>query len=117
MYMSRRPVPAPRKKPRFPVTKMRLWREDRDITLEEAGEAVGLSHAQLSRIEQGHQEYKQSLVLKLAKLYKIDPISLLEREPPVDPRAMWEFVAKATGDQLKDLEKYTDFLSSRDEKS
>jgi transcriptional regulator with XRE-family HTH domain len=92
---------------------MRLWREDRGITLEEAGEAVGLSHAQLSRIETGHQEYKQSLVLKLAKLYKIDPISLLDRDPN-DPRAIWSYVAKASDDQIKDLEKYADFLLGRD---
>lgn len=95
---------------------MRLWREDRKITLEEAGEAVGLSHAQLSRIETGHQEYKQSLVLKLAKLYGIDPISLLERAPD-DPRAIWSYVAKASEDQIKDLEKYADFIFTRDQKS
>lgn len=88
---------------------MRLWREDREITLEDAGEAVGLSHAQLSRIEMGHQEYKQSLIIKLAKLYETDTVSLLERDPR-DSRAIWGTVAVATEDQLKDIEKYAEFI-------
>lgn len=108
MYMRKKTIRTP-KRPRFPVTKMRLWREDREITLEEAGEAVGLSHAQLSRIEQGHQEYKQGLVLKLAKLYETDTVSLLERDPR-DARAIWSAVAKANEDQLKDIEKYAEFV-------
>jgi transcriptional regulator with XRE-family HTH domain len=108
VYMKKK-APAARKKPRFPVTKMRLWREDREMTLEEAGEAVGLSHAQLSRIEQGHQEYKQSLVIKLAKLYDTDTVSLLERDPK-DSRAIWGSIAAASDDQLKDIEKYADFV-------
>ncbi len=115
MYMSRRPVPPKPRTPPYPVTKMRLWREDREITLEEAGEVVGLSHAQLGRIERGWQQYTQSLVLKLAKLYEIDPISLLERDPK-DPRAIWQYIEKASSDQLKDLEKYADFLFRRDDK-
>lgn len=101
-----------RKKPKFPLTKMRLWREDREMTLEEVGEAIELSHAQLGRIENGHQEYKQSLVLKLARLYKIDPISLLERAPN-DPRAIWATIAEANEDQLKDIEKYAEFVTSK----
>lgn len=108
VYMRKKSGRVP-KRPRFPVTKMRLWREDRDITLEEAGEAVGLSHAQLSRIEQGHQEYKQGLVIKLAKLYDTDTVSLLERDPK-DSRAIWGAVAIANEDQLKDIEKYAEFI-------
>lgn len=81
------------------------------MTLEEVGEAVGRSHAQIGRIENGHQEYKQSLVLKLAKLYGTDTVSLLERDPR-DARAIWSAVAKANEDQLKDIEKYAEFVVS-----
>jgi transcriptional regulator with XRE-family HTH domain len=111
VYM-RKKAARVRKKPKFPVTKMRLWREDREMTLEDVGEAVGLSHAQLGRIENGHQEYKQSLVLKLAKHYGIDSVSLLERDPR-DARAIWATIAKADENQLKDIERYAEFVTSK----
>jgi transcriptional regulator with XRE-family HTH domain len=94
---------------------MRLWREYREMSQEEAGEAVGLSHAQIGRIENGLQQYKQSLVLKLAKLYDTDPVSLLELDPPNDFRPLLSYIGKASSEQLKDLEKYADFLIHKDE--
>jgi transcriptional regulator with XRE-family HTH domain len=58
------------------------------MTLEDAGEAVGLSHAQLGRIERGLQPYNQGLLEALADLYAADVPSLIMRDPS-DTDAIW----------------------------
>jgi transcriptional regulator with XRE-family HTH domain len=59
---------------------LREWREWSNYTLEDAGESVGLSHAQLSRIERRLQPYKQEYLETLAKLYGAPgPAALIDR--------------------------------------
>lgn len=58
------------------------------MTLEQVGENVGLSHAQLGRIERGLQPYNQELLEALADLFGTDPASLLMRDP-TDPDGIW----------------------------
>ena len=79
-----RPVPKPVYGPHF----LREWREHKGYTLEEAGEAVGISHAQLGRIERRLQPYNQGLLEALAELYGTEPASLVMRNPK-EPDAMW----------------------------
>lgn len=67
---------------------MRQWREEREMTLEAVGAEIGLSHAQLGRIERGLQPYNQELLEALAVLYRIDVASLIMRDP-ADPEGIW----------------------------
>ena len=108
MYMAtKRVVPRP-KKPRFQPTFLRQWREDRQMTLERAGEAVGMSHAQLGRIERGLQPYNQELLEALAELYRTTPASLIMRDP-TDPDAMWSLWDQAQEAERVDIAKYAEF--------
>src|SRR3979411_3193839 len=81
MYMTRKRVqPRPKQRlygPHF----LRQWREHKRMTLEQAGEAVGLSHAQLGRIARRLQKYNQELLEALAGLYGTEPASLIMRDP------------------------------------
>jgi transcriptional regulator with XRE-family HTH domain len=87
---------------------MRQWREYREMTLERAGEAVGMSHAQLGRIERGLQPYNQELLERLADLYRTEPASLIMRDP-TNEDAMWSLWDQAQEAERKDTAKYLEF--------
>ena len=74
---------------------LRAWREIRGHSLRDAAERIGISHAQLGRIERGAQEYRQSQFEALAYLYGCHVIHLLEPPPA------W---AKDTGRVVKDMD-------------
>jgi transcriptional regulator with XRE-family HTH domain len=108
MYMARksaRPIPKQRLYgPHF----LRQWREYRGFTLEQAGEAVGISHAQLGRIERRLQKYNQELLERLADLYKTTPASLIMRDP-TDEDAIWSLWDQAQEAEREDTTKYLEF--------
>ena len=103
-----RVIPRP-KQPLFGRHFLREWREHREYTLEEAGEAVGISHAQLGRIERRLQKYNQALLEALAELYQTDPASLLIRNPK-SPEGMWSLWDQAKEGQRQEIEKYAEFV-------
>lgn len=106
-----------RKKAVTPIPKVKLygphflrqWREHREKTLEEVGEAVGISHAQLGRIERRLQKYNQELLEKLADLYQTDPASLIMRDP-TNEDAIWSLWDQAKPGQRNEIEKYAEFI-------
>lgn len=112
MYMAR-----PSKKSVTAIPKVRLygphflrqWREHRGKTLEDVGEAVGMSHAQLGRIERRLQKYNQELLEALAELYGTDPASLIMRNPTKED-AMWSLWDQAEIGQRQEIEKYAEFI-------
>lgn len=107
-YMAtKRVIPRP-KRPQYRKTFMREWREYRQMTLEQAGEAVGISHAQLGRIERGLQPYNQGLLEALADLYGASPESLLMRDP--NRPGMWSLWDQAKEGQREEIEKYAEFV-------
>ena len=79
------------------------------MTLERAGEAVGMSHAQLGRIERGLQPYNQALLESLAELYRTEPASLIMRDPTRDD-AIWSLWDEAKEGQRQEIEKYAQFV-------
>jgi transcriptional regulator with XRE-family HTH domain len=87
---------------------MRQWREYKEMTLEEVGEAVGLSHAQLGRIERGLQPYNQELLEALAELYGTAPASLIMRDPTND-EGIWSLWDQAKEAERIDTAKYLEF--------
>jgi transcriptional regulator with XRE-family HTH domain len=107
-YMVRkRVVPRPKQRlygPHF----LREWRDHKGMTLEAAGEAIGLSHAQLGRIERRLQPYNQGLLEALAELYGTEPASLIVRNP-LKPDAMWSLWEQAKEAERIETEKYLEF--------
>lgn len=87
---------------------LREWREYREMTLEEVGEAVGISHAQLGRIERRLQKYNQELLEALAELYETEPASLIMRDP-TNADAIWSLWDKAQPGERQDTAKYLEF--------
>ncbi len=109
MYMVKKPRGRPIPKPLYGPHFLRQWREYRGYTLEQAGEAVGISHAQLGRIERRLQKYNQELLEALADLYKTTPASLIMRDP-TDEGAIWSLWDQAKEGQRQDIEKYAEFV-------
>ena len=60
---------------------LRQWREFRKISIAAAAAEIGISHSQLSRIERGKQEYRQSYLESLARLYGTSIWALLYCQP------------------------------------
>jgi transcriptional regulator with XRE-family HTH domain len=88
VHMAKKQVVTRFKTPRFRPTFIRQWREHRGMTLEQLGEAIDLSHAQLGRIERGVQPYSQGLLEAIADVLATDAASLIVRNP-ADPEAIW----------------------------
>jgi transcriptional regulator with XRE-family HTH domain len=76
------------RKPQYRRTFIREWRQHRNKTLQQLAEAVGTTHASLSRLERGKQPYSQALLEALAEALQTDVASLLMRDPS-DPEAIW----------------------------
>lgn len=87
------------RQPKYKLTFIRQWREDRGYSLEQLGEMVGITHASLSRIERGLQPYGQKLLEAIAEALRTDVPSLLMRNP-TDPEGIW-----SVWDQAKPGEK------------
>jgi len=83
-------VPERKLQPTF----IRAWRKHRGKTLEQLGETVEMSHAQLGRIERGLQPYSQSVLEAIADALDTDAASLLSRDPS-DYEAIWSIWDKA----------------------
>jgi transcriptional regulator with XRE-family HTH domain len=78
-------------RPKGPERKnfIRKWRKFRDrMSLERLADRVGTSHASLSRIERGKQDWNESLLYALADALQTDWVSLLIRDP-TDPEGIW----------------------------
>jgi transcriptional regulator with XRE-family HTH domain len=69
-------------------TYIREWRHHRGLTLEQLAYRVGMTHASLSRVERGLQDYTQGLLEALAAELGTDAASLLMRDP-TDSEALW----------------------------
>ena len=113
MYMVRKPVrPIPKPRRVFGPHFLREWRQFKNMTLEAAGEAVGLSHAQLGRIERRLQPYNQELLEALAELYGTTPASLVMRDPSKED-SMWSLWDQAKEAEREKIEEYADMLVKR----
>lgn len=122
MYMAkntRKRTPPRPKAPLYGPHFLRQWREEsgkkhrgREYTLEEVGEVVGISHAQLGRIERRLQKYNQELLEKLAELYGTEPASLIMRDPS-QRGGMWSLWDQAGVGQRQKIEEYAELLVNR----
>lgn len=68
-------------KPKLGRTYFREWREFNNLSQEAAADRLEISRTMLSKIENGKQQYNQSLLELAAKAYGTDPASILMRNP------------------------------------
>jgi transcriptional regulator with XRE-family HTH domain len=66
----------------------REWRQFRELNLEDAGELLQMSHANLSRIELGRQPYCEDDLDRMTAAYQCRREDLLFRHPR-DPEPYW----------------------------
>ncbi len=97
-YMNR-VTPRPKRRTYRP-TFMRQWREHRGKSLEQVAEAVGTTHATLSRIERGLIPYSQELLELVADYLNTDPASIIMRDP-TDSEALWTLWERAQQGERK----------------
>ena len=68
-------------KPSLKPTFIRAWRIDRELSQEQLAEAVDMTTASLSRIENGKQPYTQRTLELLAQALRCEPADLLAKDP------------------------------------
>lgn len=90
--MSDKVYPIKKKEPR--PNFVRAWREHRQLTLEQLGSRVGMSHASVSRVERGIQDAPISVFDQLADALGTDTASLFMRDPR-DPEGIWSIWDRA----------------------
>lgn len=100
-------IPRPKKRLYGPHY-LRQWREKKNMTLEQVGESVGISHAQLGRIERRVQKYNQELLERLAELYGVSTASLIVRDPSKED-SIWSLWDQAHEAERQDTTKYLEF--------
>ena len=83
-------------------TFIREWRKSKRLSLATLAGRIGVSHATLSRIERGKQDYNQTLLELLAEEFGTDPVSLLIRNP-MDPDAIWSVWDQAKPGQRRQI--------------
>jgi len=68
------------------------WREHRRMSQTTLAEAVGLSTATISQIENVKTGYKQQHLEAIARVLKVHPIDLLVCDPGDHPKGIWTTV-------------------------
>lgn len=81
---------------------LREWRQHRGYSLERVAEAVGMTHASLSRIERGLQQPRDELLVLLADYYQTEPASLRMRDP-TEPDSLWTIYDQLTPVQRRQV--------------
>lgn len=80
---------------RWRRTFLREWRVHRDLTQEALADAMGISEAYLSDIENGKKRYNQEMMEKAAQALDTTPADIISRPPAeneatsVDIWALW----------------------------
>lgn len=70
---------------------IREWREFRGMTQDELGAAIGMTHGNISRIENGKRPYTRYQLEAIATELGTTPADLLSRDPndPDDDASLW----------------------------
>lgn len=84
-------------------TYLREWREFRGMTLEAVAEHADMTHASLSRIERGKQDYNQTLLEFLAEHYGAPDVASLLMRNPKDEDAIWSLWDNAKEGERKTI--------------
>lgn len=69
------------------TNRLRLWRVDAGLTLDEVADLTGLSKAMLSRAERGERQLSPMAKVKLARRLGVRVAELFEPEPILEETA------------------------------
>jgi DNA-binding Xre family transcriptional regulator len=84
-------VPPPPPQP-LQRTFIQEWRKVRNLSQGKLGEAVGLSTASISQIENAETGYSQRHLEEIARVLDVHPIDLLVCDPNKYPNGIWHVV-------------------------
>ena len=72
-------------------TFIKEWREHRGLTQVQLGNAIGVHHTNIGRLEKGTYAYNQDSLEAIARVLNTDVVSLLTRDPasPEDILTIW----------------------------
>ena len=71
---------------------LKEWREERQLTQDQLGDRVGLTHSSISRLETGQSKLTEHAILKLARALQITPGDLFRS--PLDEDGVWSLALK-----------------------
>jgi len=83
-------------------TFIRAWRKKKRLSQGELGEAVGVSTATISQIENGKTGYSQANIEAIARALGCEVIDLLSRHPD-DPEGIWTLWERADIEQRRQM--------------
>lgn len=87
-------------------TFFREWRKHRKMTLEEAGEAAGMTAGNISAMERGMQNYTQDGLEALALAYDCRPAHLIMVDPTnSEIWSIWEIAKPVDRQKIVDIAK------------
>lgn len=81
-------------KARFHVTFIRVWRQSKQLSLEQLASRIPMDKGNLSKVERGLLPYNQEMLERIADALGTDPASLLIRNP-ADPEGIWSIWERA----------------------
>lgn len=93
-------------------TFIKAWRKHRELTQDQLADAIGITTASLSRIENGKQPYNQRQVEQIATVLRCSTGDLLSRDPSAksaDIVEIWDRISADKRDQARAvLQAFTD---------
>ena len=100
--MPKRKAPLPSVKRRHFI---KQWRKFRKLTLTQLAERTGISTGNLSRVENGRQDYNETFLELVADALNTTPASLIMRDPtaPEAIWSIWETAKPADRRQIEEL--------------
>jgi len=69
------------------------WRKHRKMSQTGLGDAVGLSTATISQIENANTGYSQANLEAIARALKVHPVDLLICDPAQHPNGIWKTIS------------------------
>ncbi len=98
-------------------TILREKRLERDLTLREIGDAVGVSEATVSRWESGEiSNMRRDRIFAYAKILGISPLVIMGHEEPVSDDKLKKFtdiVSTMSDEEMDDVMNYMQFIISK----
>lgn len=89
---------------------IREWREFREVTQEVLADKVGMSAANLSRIERGLQGYTRDNLETIAKALRCEPADLLANDPSDESVKLMDRLRRMSDAKLRDATRLLDVL-------
>jgi transcriptional regulator with XRE-family HTH domain len=109
IVMAKHPKPRPTYQPTF----LRQWRRHRNKTQQQLAEALGISDAQVARIENGKRPYTQPFLEAAAEYLETDAASLIMRDP-TDPENIWSLWDRVEPVKRDDVRRILETFARKD---